>query len=104
MSGKPGNPAWVKGGPSPNPGGRPKASTALKQALEALATDGEGVHKKLARLLDSADEKIALDALKFLIDHVKGKARQEITGEDGGAIKVDASAGVLEALKRLESE
>ena len=99
MAGKPGNPNWVKGGPSPNPGGRPKASTALKQALEALA---DGVDTKLGRLLDSGDERVALDAIKFLIDHVKGKARQEITGEDGGAIKVDASAGLLEALKRLE--
>lgn len=101
MSGKPGNPNWVKGGPSPNPGGRPKAATALKQALEALAEDAD---KKLKRLLDSDDEKIALDAVRFLIDHVKGKARQEITGEDGGAIKVDASAGLLERLKQMVGE
>jgi hypothetical protein len=104
MSGKPGNPAWVKGGPSPNPGGRPKASTALKQALEALAIDDDTATKKLKRLLESTDDKVALDAVKFLIDHVKGKPRQEITGEDGGAIKLDASSGLLETLKKLAGE
>lgn len=28
-----GNPAWVKGGPSPNPGGRPRKGTALSERI-----------------------------------------------------------------------
>ena len=47
-------------------------------------------------------ERIA--AAKELLDRTDGKPRQEITGEDGGAIKLDASAGLLETLKRLAGE
>jgi hypothetical protein len=83
MAAKRGNPNWVKGGQSPNPGGRPKAATELTQALAGLAVDAA---VRLAELMDSADDKVALDATKFVIDHVKGKASQAITGADGAPL------------------
>jgi hypothetical protein len=103
MEGKRGNPNWVKGGPSPNPGGRPKAATELRQRLEVLALDDDAA-QVLRELMQSPDEKIRLDTVKFIVDHVKGKPSQAITGEDGGAIKIDGSAGLLDTLKRLAGE
>lgn len=58
--------------------------------------------KMLGWVYEQAEVKDRIAAAKELLDRTDGKARQEITGEDGGPLKVDASAGLLEALKRLE--
>jgi hypothetical protein len=68
---------------------------AVRAWVEALeATDSEG----------APDHDIRIKAAAHLMDRGYGKPRQEITGEDGGAIKVDASAGLLDTLKRLAGE
>jgi hypothetical protein len=89
MAGQRGNPNWIKGGASPNPGGRPKAATELRQRLEALALEDDAC-EGLRELMQSQDERIKLDTIKFIIEHVKGKPSQEITGLDGGAIEISA--------------
>lgn len=43
-----GNPAWKRGGPSPNPGGRPAKMQACREAIE-----GARDPKKVGRLLDA---------------------------------------------------
>ena len=65
----------------------------------ALEADWQEAHKRLRELLFSDDEKIALEAAKFYVDHIKGKAKQAITGEDGGPIQVDM--GMVEMLRKL---
>ena len=97
MSGKRGNPNWVKGGESPNPGGRSKAATELRHALECLADDAG---KRLGGLLHSEDEKIALEAAKFVIDHVKGKATQAITGADDEPL-IPTASGLIDLVKGI---
>ncbi len=86
---------WPKG-KSGNPSGRSSASQALTRALEA---DWADAHKRLRELLNSDDERVALEAAKFYVEHIKGKAKQTITGEDGGPLKVDF--GVVEMLRKL---
>jgi hypothetical protein len=68
---------------SPNPGGRSPAQIKLKKALECLAEDAG---KRLRELLLDDDSRVALEATKFVIDHVVGKAPQAITNEDGGPL------------------
>lgn len=36
---KPGNPNWKKGGPSPNPGGRPKIAEAFRASCRAFVDE-----------------------------------------------------------------
>jgi len=50
---------------------------------------------------EQVDPKDRIAAARELIDRTDGKAPQAITGADGGAIKIDGSAGLLETLKRL---
>lgn len=100
-------------GKSGNPGGRPKDSKwvrelasrrtedAIRALTEALSADHEWTDSNGVSHTQP-DHKIRVLAANALLDRAWGKPRQEITGEDGGAIKVDASAGLLEALKRLE--
>src|SRR5262245_23393440 len=66
-----GNPQWRKGGPSPNPGGRPRG---LGEAIRARLGDGD---KLVVWMLDMA-EHAAKDAdrataIRWLSDHGYGK-------------------------------
>lgn len=85
-----------KPGQSGNPSG---ISSAAKQLQKALEGDWQDAHKRLRELLFSADEKVALEAAKFYVDHIKGKAKQAITGDEGGPVKIDLS--VVEMLRKL---
>lgn len=85
-----------KPGQSGNPSG---VSSAAKQLQKALEGDWKDAHKRLRDLLFSDDERVALEAAKFYIDHIKGKAKQALTGEDGGPLKIDL--GVVEMLRKL---
>lgn len=85
-----------KAGQSGNPSGRSRAADELRKALEG---DAPAARQRLRELLDSADEQVALKAAQFIIDHVKGKPSQAITGDDGGPVKVDF--GVVEMLRKL---
>jgi len=69
-----------------------EAVRALVEALEAKTEDG------------AANHEVRIKAANALLDRGYGKPAQAVTGEDGGPIKVDSSAGLLEALKRLAGE
>lgn len=47
------------------------------------------------------DHDVRIKAANALADRGYGRPAQAITGEDGGPVQVDGSAGLLEALKRL---
>ncbi|HEX4461917.1 MAG TPA: hypothetical protein VIA18_28250 [Polyangia bacterium] len=66
-----------------------KIIQAWIDGLEATTPDGD------------KDHEIRMKAAAHLADRGYGKAAQAVTGEDGGAIKIDQSAGLLEVLKRL---
>ena len=105
---KPGNPG----------GGRKKLPEPVREMLEAKT---EHAAERLIEALDAEravvvpggrdvpssiemvpDYDMRLKASSALFDRLYGKPSQAITGEDVGPRKVDASAGLLEALKRME--
>ena len=89
-----------KKGQSGNPGGRPKA---VKEALDKFR-DPADLEKLRLRLLEIAmdDNLVAANiAIKEYHDRAYGKAPQAITGDDGGPVKVDGSAGLLELFKKM---
>ena len=78
-----GNPAWVKGGASPNPTGRPK-TRALTEALKRIVKPAE-LAKELRRLALKADEStVRLAAIKYVYDRIEGTPlhRSEVTIDD----------------------
>lgn len=75
-----------KPGQSGNPGGRPKIDPAVKEALAALTVPAV---QKLAELLKSDNEKIALGAVCEVLDRNLGKAVQAISDPDGNALPVN---------------
>ena len=72
---------WKKGGPSPNPGGRPKTAQ-ISQALRTVLESGEAV--KLASVLvalASGRKKgttVQIAALREIADRTEGKPRQTL--------------------------
>jgi hypothetical protein len=109
------NPAWVKGGKSPNPGGRPK------QVVELLMLARENCPKALAfaiGLLDEAElakspktkvaqRKIKLEAAKLIISYGMG-APPKVSEEDMERVRKSAldsvSVETLEALAQQPIE
>ena len=65
-----GNPAWVKG-VSGNPGGRPKF---LAEVVEAARSHSLWAVTRLRELAESSDERVALAALRELLDRGIGRA------------------------------
>lgn len=55
---KRGNPDWVKGGPSPNPGGKPKKLREIEELLDAEHRNVENMRKVFDRLRSLATEDI----------------------------------------------
>lgn len=53
---KRGNPAWVKGGASPNPGGRPKKLTEIEKMLDEEFRGVEKMREVYAKLRELAIE------------------------------------------------
>ncbi len=64
---------WAKGGPSPNPGGRPAVPKELREQFARLAPQAIEV---LRQSLDSPDEKIRLAAAQALLDRALGRPHQ----------------------------
>lgn len=111
-----------KKGQSGNPGGRPggvaewrRGPTAERLRTLAYAVLEDAANGWLAYrdpanpaaselTYERVDPRDRILAARELVDRVDGKAPQAITGEDGGAVRVDTSAGLLETLKRLAGE
>ena len=72
---------WKKGGPSPNPGGRPKTAH-ISQALRAALECGEA--EKLADVLvapatgQKKGTAVQIAALREIADRTEGKAHQTV--------------------------
>lgn len=96
--GKPrGNPNWRKGGPSPNPTGRPPATEAVRQAMDMLRDATPGAVARLVELMRSDDERVAHAAAKTIVDKA---VPDKLDGEAGAAaaaalvsLVVDLGAG-----------
>jgi hypothetical protein len=77
---------WKKGGPSPNPGGRPRTAH-ISQALRAVLESGEAEQLASELVALAAGRKkgsaVQIAALREIADRTEGKAHQ--------TVEVDAS-------------
>lgn len=96
-----GNPAWRKGGPSPNPGGRPAIIGELRDlarahTAEALSTLVEVMGDK------SAPSAARVTAARELLDRGFGRPAQEVALQADIAVEVDERpADPVEVGRRL---
>lgn len=92
-----------KPGQSGNPSGRPIIAEEVKKlaavhTLEALKTIYD-------LMMHSTEDRTRLAAASLMLDRAYGKPSQAVTGEDGGAIKVQHSGDhILAMLKKLAGE
>lgn len=77
------------GGPRKNAGRKSKAELLLTAGFAAPWFTAEFQKSKWEQLVASDDERIAIDAMKYLTDRIHGKAKQqmEVTGSEGGPIR-----------------
>lgn len=89
-------------GQSGNPNGRPKKGESWSdifskkfEEMDGEVTRKEAVAEKLIKLVedtegDEANPHLALNAAKFIIEHMDGKAQQKVqmTGADDGPVKI----------------
>lgn len=71
--------------------GRPaKVETLAARFTAKQVLDNVDQQRMWRRFLDSEDEKVSLDAWKYLNDRVHGKPKQAVenTGADGGPIEI----------------
>jgi hypothetical protein len=73
----PGNPAWVKGGTSPNPGGRPKKLVEIERMLDDEHRTVENMSRTFDKLRSLATE----DRVRTVITK-KGDAIEIVTPPD----------------------
>lgn len=80
-----------RGGPRPNSGRKSNASKLLEAGFVAPWFTTEFQETKWKSFLNSEDEKIALDAAKYITDRLYGKAKQAVehSGPDGSAIPME---------------
>lgn len=105
-----GNPAWTKGGPSPNPAGRPKADIGLiEYAKQKVGNSGEKMIDFLIEVLNNDSSKVKGNYKPYstdqqhkaaveLLDRVFGKSRQAV---DFSA-HIDYQLNVLQAIKIID--
>ena len=93
---KKGNPAWQKGGVSPNPGGRPAVIRDLREAAQGYSEEALTV---LAGVMRDADAPPAakVAAARELLDRGFGKALQAVDVNS----KVDIGATAAQVLMDL---
>lgn len=84
-----GNPKFVKGGPSPNPKGRPKDALKLKNLCQELGQEAINVLKKAMKEAPEWSDRIK--AAKEILDRGYGKPAQavELSGPDGEPFTVN---------------
>ena len=88
-------------------GGRNEEGERLRKRCRKVTE--EAVYAYIAALQAETedglpDHEVRIKAANALLDRGYGRPAQAITGEDGGAVKVDTSAGLLETLKKLAGE
>jgi hypothetical protein len=103
-------PAWQRGAPSPNPGGRPRK--LITEAYEKLARKkfpGDSKHRTYAELAAEGNFRSAIkgktEAIKEITDRLEGKVVQqtELSGRDGDPVShtIALDDEILELLKQL---
>lgn len=95
-----GNPNWKRGGPSPNPGGRPREE---REVVEALRLHGDELVAALLKL--AIGKKPNVKAIAEAFNRAYGKAKQvvELTGTGGGPLRIDLKNLSKEDLDALEA-
>jgi hypothetical protein len=80
--------AW--GGTRAGAGRKPKAISAARRSFAEDMLPAELENALWDRMLHSNDDRVVLDALKFLTDHKYGRAvqRAESMGPEGGPIRI----------------
>jgi hypothetical protein len=91
-----GAPLWRKGGPSPNPGGRPAVIRDLREAARGYSTEALETLAKVMRD-EEAGPAARVAAAKELLDRGFGKPVQAV---DVG-VKMDVGQTAAEVLMRL---
>lgn len=66
---------WTKGGPSPNPGGRPKGSLGLSASLRRLLDEGgqEMLLRGIASILEDPKSRQFVPLVKEIFDRMEGR-------------------------------
>lgn len=80
----------TRGGTRPGAGRKSKATKLMEAAFVAEWFTNDFQEIKWKRFVNSTDERIALDSLKYLTDRIYGKAQQSVshTGANGGPLVV----------------
>lgn len=76
-----------RGGARPGSGRKPRIVKAIEKGVAYAILSPEFEKKKWTRLLDSEDERVVLESLKYLTDRRDGKAPQ--------SVKVDGEIEVI---------
>jgi hypothetical protein len=101
---KRGNPNWVKGGKSPNPGGRPKSANYAGAARKWLDENADA----LVQIHGAAalGKKPDLSAARMLVEYAEGKPKQSIdlTVDDRKREWAESQLTRVMDAKRLERE
>lgn len=92
-----------KPGESGNPGGRPKDLAWVKELARRRTEDAIRTLGDIMLDVDM-DGRTRVAAAQALLDRAWGKPSQAITGDDGGPVKIDASAGLYETLKKMAGQ
>jgi hypothetical protein len=97
------NGRFVKGGPSPNPGGRPRGVREVAEMIFAETSDLRDVVKFLVKTYKNgkADLKDRLDAAKELLNRALGRPPQTIELSGGVQVKTDLSRATEAELDAL---
>lgn len=103
---------WVKGGPSPNPAGRPKASSTLLKELRDVLNERDPKSKQgMTNLQTIARKMVALAAAGSIrataeiLDRLHGKAPQSIALT--GSLETpreERVEGILQKLEMLKAD
>jgi hypothetical protein len=83
-----GNPNWVPGCPSANPGGRPKVIAEVKELAQLYSV--EAIQALYDIMTDDGKSAAArVTAANSILDRAFGKPVQAVTGLDGGPVQIE---------------
>lgn len=90
-------------GQSGNPGGRPLVLEEVRKLAASYSV--EAMQTVYELMMKSPEDRTRLAAASLMLDRAFGKPSQAITGDDGGAIKIQHSGvEILAMLKKLAGE
>lgn len=86
---------FLKGAPRKAGPGRPPAEFSPTELLRAAVADRPAIIERILELAESEDENVAVKAITYIVNRLDGmpKQAQEISGKDGGPVKLTWSDG-----------